>query len=58
MQRKPLLFLPSFVMKMLMGEQSQLVLNGQFVQPKALLQQGFHFQYADLSNALKQIVNE
>ena len=58
LQRKPLLFLPSFVMKMLMGEQSQLVLNGQFVQPKALLQQGFHFQYADLSNALKQIVNE
>ena len=45
-------------MKMLMGEQSQLVLNGQFVQPKALLQQGFHFQYADLSNTLKQIVNE
>lgn len=58
LQRKPLLFLPSFIMKMLMGEQSQLVLNGQFVQPKALLQQGFNFQYADLSNALKQIVSE
>ncbi|MEG0483224.1 MAG: TIGR01777 family oxidoreductase [Acinetobacter sp.] len=58
LKRKPLLFLPSFVMKMLMGEQSQLVLNGQFVQPKALLQQGFQFQYADLASALKQIVYE
>lgn len=58
LKRKPLLFLPSFVMKMLMGEQSQLVLNGQFVQPKALLKQGFQFQYMDLSNALKQIVSE
>lgn len=58
LKRKPLLFLPSFVMKMLMGEQSQLVLNGQFVQPKALLKQEFQFQYTDLSNALKQIVSE
>ncbi|WP_010116254.1 TIGR01777 family oxidoreductase [Acinetobacter sp. P8-3-8] len=58
LKRKPLLFLPSFVMKMLMGEQSQLVLNGQFVQPKALLKQGFQFQYTELSNALKQIVSE
>lgn len=58
LKRKPLLFLPSFVMKMLMGEQSQLVLNGQFVQPQALLKQGFQFRYTDLSDALKQIVNE
>ena len=57
LKRKPVLFLPSFVMKMLMGEQSQLVLNGQYVQPKALLKENFQFQYVDLTSALKQIAN-
>lgn len=57
LKRKPLLFLPSVVMKMLMGEQSQLVLNGQYVQSKALLKENFQFQYVDLTSALKQIVN-
>ncbi|RKG35273.1 TIGR01777 family oxidoreductase [Acinetobacter rongchengensis] len=57
LKRKPVLFLPSFVMKMLMGEQSQLVLNGQYVQPKALLKENFQFQYVDLTSALKQITN-
>ena len=57
LKRKPLLFLPSFVMKILMGEQSQLVLNGQYVQPKALLKENFQFQYVDLTSALQQIVN-
>ena len=56
-KRKPFLPLPSFVMKLLMGEQSQLVLNGQYVQPKALLNEGFKFQYADLDSALKQTIH-
>lgn len=56
-KRKPFLPLPSLVMKLLMGEQSQLVLNGQYVQPKALLNEGFKFQYADLDSALKQTIH-
>ena len=56
LKRKPMLFLPSFVMKLLMGEQSQLVLNGQYVQPTALLKQGFQFQYPDLEIALRKII--
>lgn len=55
LKRRPFLPLPSFVMRLLMGEQSQLVLNGQYVQPKALLAEGFDFQYADLESALRQI---
>ena len=57
LKRRPLLFLPSFVMKLMMGEQSQLVLNGQFVQPKALLNAGFQFRYPRLDNALKNILH-
>lgn len=58
LKRKPLLFLPEFVIKLLMGEQAQLVLNGQFVQPKALLDQGFKFRYADLNHAFKEILKQ
>lgn len=57
LRRKPFLPLPSFVMKLMMGEQSQLVLNGQYVQPKALLSEGFQFQYAELNSALRQIID-
>ncbi|MFW1857834.1 TIGR01777 family oxidoreductase [Acinetobacter defluvii] len=56
LKRKPFLPLPSIVMRMLMGEQAQLVLNGQYVQPKALLAEGFDFQYTDLQSALRQII--
>ena len=52
LKRRPLLFFPSFAMKMLMGERAQLVLNGQYVQPKALLAEGFNFQYTNLDDAL------
>lgn len=55
LKRSPFLHLPSFVMRLLMGEQSQLVLNGQYVQPRALLTEGFDFQYRDLESALRQI---
>lgn len=57
LKRKPFLPLPSFVMKLMMGEQSQLVLNGQYVQPKALLSEDFQFQYVDLERALRHIIN-
>ena len=43
-------------MRLMMGEQSQLVLNGQYVKPQALQQEGFHFKYPDLNTALKQIL--
>ncbi|MEG1707350.1 MAG: TIGR01777 family oxidoreductase [Acinetobacter sp.] len=55
-QRKPLLTLPSVILKMLLGEQSQLVLNGQYVQPEALLEAGFEFEYPYLKAALQDLL--
>ena len=56
LKRKPLLSLPAFVLKLLLGEQSQLVLNGQFVRPQALSNQGFEFKYPTLKEALLHLI--
>ncbi|WKT72632.1 TIGR01777 family oxidoreductase [Acinetobacter variabilis] len=57
LKRKPLLPLPACSMKMMLGEQSQLILNGQYVQPKALQEAGFEFNYPTLKEALIDILN-
>lgn len=46
---------PSFALKLLLGEMSMLVLEGQKVLPKKLEQHGYTFQYRDLQSALQQI---
>lgn len=56
LKRKPLLPLPACSLKMMLGEQSQLVLNGQYVQPKALQEAGFQFHYPTLKEALDNIL--
>jgi len=56
LHRKPLCCLPAFVLKGMLGEQSQLVLNGQYVQPKALQELGFEFKYPTLKLALADIL--
>lgn len=56
LKRKPFMTLPKCVFTLLLGEQSQLILNGQYVFPKALLDQGFQFQYPDLNTALTEIL--
>lgn len=48
---------PSFAMKLAMGEQSQLVLEGQHVKPSILQQHHFEFHYPELEQALKNIYN-
>ncbi len=57
-KRKPFFRLPASVMRLMMGEQSQLVLNGQYVKPSALLAAGFNFKYLDYKSALKNIMGE
>ncbi|MGM0902329.1 MAG: TIGR01777 family oxidoreductase [Bacillota bacterium] len=47
--------LPGFALKLLLGEMSLLVLEGQRVLPEALLHHGFSFQYPHLFPALKEI---
>jgi uncharacterized protein (TIGR01777 family) len=53
---RPHLFpVPSFALKLLFGEMSMLILEGQRVIPEVLLAQSFPFHYIELEEALKQL---
>ncbi|MCP5687929.1 DUF1731 domain-containing protein, partial [Klebsiella pneumoniae] len=56
LNKKPLLSAPSTVFRCLLGEQSQLILNGQYVKPAALQAEGFKFAYPKLKAALENIL--
>ncbi|NRB37940.1 MAG: TIGR01777 family protein [Pseudomonadales bacterium] len=47
---------PAFVLKLLLGEMSRLLLTGQRVLPKHAVDEGFHFQYPDLRSALNNVL--
>ncbi|MDO5058123.1 MAG: TIGR01777 family oxidoreductase [Lautropia sp.] len=56
-QRKRLHFgLPAGLMRLLMGEQADLVLDGQFVSPARLLDAGYTFRYPTLDDALRSLL--
>ena len=46
---------PSFALKLLLGEMSTLVVEGQKVLPEMLLENGYQFMYPDLNMAFKNI---
>lgn len=48
---------PSFAMKLAMGESSQLVLEGQYVVPEKLLKAGFEFTFVSLEDAITDLHN-
>jgi NAD dependent epimerase/dehydratase family enzyme len=51
--KRPACFpMPGKLLKTLLGEMSQLILGSQRVMPKRLLEQGFTFQYTDISSAI------
>ncbi|AMW78089.1 nucleoside-diphosphate sugar epimerase [Acinetobacter sp. TGL-Y2] len=56
LKKKPLFNLPGVVMKTVLGEQSQLILNGQYVKPKALQDAGFEFNFPTLKQALEDVI--
>lgn len=56
MKRPLLLGMPAGVMRMMMGEQADLVLDGQFVKPARLLADGYAFRFATLQSALEDLV--
>jgi uncharacterized protein len=43
---------PAFALRLLLGEMSSLVLEGQFMVPQGLLDAGYKFQYKDARSAL------
>jgi uncharacterized protein (TIGR01777 family) len=49
---------PAFSMKLLMGEQSDLLLEGQRVKPTALLESGFQFSYPTIELALRDLLQK
>jgi uncharacterized protein (TIGR01777 family) len=54
LHRPALLPLPASLLKIGLGEMSELLLGSQKVLPQRLLEQGFHFQYLQLADALRQ----
>lgn len=46
---------PAFLMRMALGEMSDLVLEGRFAQPRRLLEQGYTFRFPTLQEALQDI---
>lgn len=57
LRRPTLLPLPAPVLKLGLGEMSQLLLTGQRVMPRRLLDAGFEFQYPELKPALEAIID-
>jgi uncharacterized protein len=57
LKRPALLPVPTWLLKILLGEMSQLVLGSQRVLPERLLAQGFKFQYDDLAAALNEALS-
>jgi len=56
--RKPLLLppVPGFVLKLMLGEMSGIVLGGNNVSSKKLVQAGFNFEFQDLTEALQNLL--
>jgi len=55
LKRLHLFPVPSFVMKLMFGEMSELLLKGQRVLPTKALQYGFEFRYGEVEDALNQL---
>lgn len=49
---------PSFVMRLILGQKSKLVLEGQHVVPKVLSENGFTFMFPTLHSALKDLLTK
>jgi uncharacterized protein len=47
---------PAFMLRLVLGEMSTLVLDGQRVVPQRLLEMGYKFEYADLRTALEDLL--
>jgi uncharacterized protein (TIGR01777 family) len=57
MRRPYWLPVPAFVLRLILGEMSTLVLQGQYVFPKRLQELGFRFKYATVESALQDLLS-
>lgn len=57
LRRPAFLSVPSVVLKLLMGEMGQLLLEGQRAVPRRLLEAGFEFRYPTLEAGLAEIID-
>ncbi|SPL71161.1 TIGR01777 family oxidoreductase [Acinetobacter stercoris] len=57
LHKKTYLNLPGFLVQVLFGEQSQLMLNGQYISAERLINAGFEFKYAHLETALQHLLD-
>ena len=46
---------PAFLLRLMLGEKSILVLEGQQAEPRNLLRAGYHFQFPDVETALRNL---
>ena len=59
LKRPAFLAMPAFVLELMLGEMAQeLLLSGQRVIPKRMLDAGYEFQYAQLETALREIMQK
>jgi uncharacterized protein (TIGR01777 family) len=49
---------PALIIKLMLGEGAELLVQGQNIVPRRLLDQGFNFQYEDLAKAMAEITNK
>lgn len=56
LNRPVFLFIPEFILNIVLGEASVLLTDGAQVEPKNLLEAGFGFQYPSIESALKEII--
>ncbi|MCS4534029.1 TIGR01777 family oxidoreductase [Neisseria montereyensis] len=54
LHRPTFMGVPAFILKLILGEMSTLLLDGQKVMPKNLLEQGFKFRHSYLKQALEE----
>ncbi|MCW8875876.1 MAG: TIGR01777 family oxidoreductase [Kangiellaceae bacterium] len=57
LNRPSFMVAPTFILETLLGEMSRLLLTGQRVIPKSLLEAGFEFKYQHLNQALENVLN-